>query len=68
MYDIKTLMIRNISVIASICIQVFEMYREGDIGGGFYCFTAQLLSEDGKVSYIFRLFRLNTDKTESERL
>lgn len=30
-------------------IQVLEIYREGKNGGGFYCLTTQLLSEDGKV-------------------
>ncbi|VDI57556.1 Hypothetical predicted protein [Mytilus galloprovincialis] len=30
-------------------IQVFEMYRQGHCGGGFYCLTAQLMSENGKV-------------------
>ncbi|XP_052059702.1 uncharacterized protein LOC127700331 [Mytilus californianus] len=30
-------------------IQVSEWYKQGHCSGGFYCFTAQLMSEDGQV-------------------
>ncbi|KAL4237053.1 hypothetical protein ACF0H5_005437 [Mactra antiquata] len=30
-------------------IQVLEWYREGSIGGGFYCMTVGLLTDDGEV-------------------
>ena len=34
--------------------QILEDYKEGNSGGGFYCLTAQLLSEDRKVSLFVR--------------
>ena len=38
-----------------VILQILEDYKEGNSGGGFYCFTAQLLSEDRKVSLFFVL-------------
>ncbi|VDI38996.1 Hypothetical predicted protein [Mytilus galloprovincialis] len=50
-------------------IQVSEWYKQGHCSGGFYCFTAQLMSDDGQVIKEYTTGELgsltNSDWTEA---